>query len=203
MWGASLAAVGAAVVLVAGLGTSPADAQTRTFKDRRGDVGHAADVHQVKVSYNKRGVHVRIKVRNAAKKRQRGVTYNQAKVYFDIRRGRPGPEFELYGPIVPPRSGYDWLLVLTKSNWKSRSRAALCRSSILTNVRRDTVHVRISRKCLRNPDVLNLSTGNTIPHKTRKAPKRVRVAVRTDRFGERPYDWGPKPKRFYRAVRRG
>lgn len=203
MWIRRLAAGALAAGLAVGLLGGPAHGKTRTFHDRHGDVGHAADIHRVKVTYNKRGVHVRIKVRNAAKKRHVGITRNQATVYFDVRRRRPGPEFVLSGPIAPPNSGYDWQLILTRSNWNTRPRAALCRSSILTNVRRDTVHVRISKRCLRNPNVFNMQTLNTIHKKRRAAPKRIRIAVRTDRFGASPYDWGPRRKRFYRAVHRG
>lgn len=182
-------------VLAAGLlVASPAEAKTKSFPDHRGDVHHAADVHRVKVTYKKKGgVHVRIKVRNAEK---RGLGF---RMFFNLGRGR-GPEFQVIGPIG--RVDTDWRTLVTKSNWQARQLDLLCWSKVRTNVRRDTLHVRIARSCLRNPDQFNLRTGRVIHRKAKPAPKAVRVAVQTSQAGRGAKDWAPKRKTFYRAVPR-
>lgn len=198
-------AVGAVTAgLAVGLLAEPAQAETRTFHDQHGDVRHKADIHRVKVTYNKRGVHVRIKLRDIKKQSASAARYRgSAAVFFDVRPGRRGPEFKLVGPIAPAKSGYDWSLLRTKSNWRTRQREALCKSSIRTNMRRNVVNVRIAKPCLRNPDMLNLKTGNIIRNKRLKAPKRIRVAVSTGTKRGAVRDWAPRVKRFYPAVQRG
>lgn len=183
--------------VVAGALAGPAEARTRTFKDKRGDVAHAADIQRVKVSYDKRGVVVRIKVRNAraADRQSAGV-----RVYLDVRRKRRGPEMYLNGPIAT--DGYDWMTAETRKGWGWTYLAPKCRTRISTNIRRDIVRVQFRKRCLRNPDAVNIRTGKTVHRKSRRAPKKVRVAVAARRL-RGAADWAPRHKTFYRAVRRG
>lgn len=189
----TMLAVGVAVSSLA----APADARTRAFKDKRGDVGHAADVHRVKVSYDKRGVVVRVKVRNArvAARNSAGV-----RVYLDVRRKRRGPEMYLNGPIAI--EGYDWMMTETRKGWGWTYLSPKCGSRITTNVRRDVVRVQFRKRCLRNPDAININTGETVHRNPRRAPKKVRVAVAATKY-RGTSDWAPRHKTFYRAVRRG
>jgi hypothetical protein len=186
-----VALAGGLMLIVTGI--APASGEAVSFEDERGDVGHSADIRQVTVNYADSQLKVLIGVRNVA--RAAGV-----QVYVDSRPQRRGPEFVLLGPIS--LGDYDWRVARVHRAWRYTGQELLCGSDLSSRRRGDVVRVAFELDCLRNPDTLNLRTGEVTQRSPWPAPDQVRVAVRTSKMSGGG-DWSPSPEDFHPQVSRG
>ncbi|MGE5719238.1 MAG: hypothetical protein ACM3XQ_05130, partial [Nocardioidaceae bacterium] len=87
-----------------------ASAETRVFKDERGDIAHGADIHRVRV-VNDKQVRVNVVHRDLRRSYKSGSSIT---VFIDTDRQRKGPEFVFLGGTF---EGSDYELLKAKG-WK-------------------------------------------------------------------------------------
>lgn len=182
----------AAAAVVSAVGTTvlagAASAETRVFKDERGDIAHGADIHRVRV-VNDEQVRVNVVHRDLRRSYKSGSSIT---VFIDTDRQRKGPEFVFLGGTF---EGSDYELLKAKG-WKRAGDqpAPLHGGSYIMKLdyAEDVARIRIDRVVLGNP-------------------KAVRVEVKTGGEnvpqGEEPAttekDWLGQPRDFTRWVKRG
>ncbi|MGH3363552.1 MAG: hypothetical protein ACRDOW_02395 [Nocardioidaceae bacterium] len=165
-----------------------ASAETRVFKDERGDMAHGADIHRVRV-VNDKQVRVNVVHRDLRRSYKSGSSIT---VFIDTDRQRKGPEFVFLGGTF---EGSDYALLKAKG-WKRSGdqQVPLHGGSYIMKVdyAEDVARIRFDRAVLGNP-------------------KAVRVEVKTGGEhvpqGEEPAttekDWLGQPRDFTRWVKRG
>jgi len=165
-----------------------ASAETRVFKDERGDIAHGADIHRVRV-VNDKQVRINVVHRDLRRSYESG---SSIAVFIDTDRKRRGPEFVFLGGTF---EGSDYALLRAKG-WKRASdrQVPLHGGSYIMNLdyAKDVARIRFDRAVLGNP-------------------KAVRVEVKTGGEhvpqGEEPAttekDWLGQPRDFTRWVKRG
>ncbi|HEX6485602.1 MAG TPA: hypothetical protein VF012_02750 [Nocardioidaceae bacterium] len=165
-----------------------ASAETRVFKDERGDIAHGADIHRVRV-VNDKQVRVNVVHRDLRRSYKSGSSIT---VFIDTDRQRKGPEFVFLGGTF---EGSDYELLKAKG-WKRAGDqpAPLHGGSYIMKLdyAEDVARIRFDRAVLGNP-------------------KAVRVEVKTGGEhgpqGEEPAttekDWLGQPRDFTPWVKRG
>ena len=165
-----------------------ASAETRVFKDERGDIAHGADIHRVRV-VNDKQVRVNVVHRDLRRSYKSGSSITG---FIDTDRQRKGPEFVFLGGTF---EGSDYALLKAKG-WKRAGdqQVPLHGGSYIMKVdyAEDVARIRFDRAVLGNP-------------------KAVRVEVKTGGEhvpqGEEPAttekDWLGQPRDFTRWVKRG
>ncbi|MGH3360169.1 MAG: hypothetical protein ACRDO7_15310 [Nocardioidaceae bacterium] len=166
-----IAPVAAAGLLVGALG-APADADVRTFKDRRGDVAGSIDITRVRVD-NSTKDRQRVLVRVKQRRFEFG---DHIFVYFDTRRDRRGPEFRLRAYYAS-----EYFLERMRS-WNKRGKSVRCGGAYSLKMGGSGVsRAVVDRRCLGRPGA-------------------IRVAVRTGRDGP-GHDWARAKQRWLAPVR--
>lgn len=191
MFGKVLTAACAATSMCA-MALSPATAASERFSDERGDGAGASDIHRVVVDYTRVALTVRIGVRNVSK-------VGGLSVYVDSRPQKPGPELVLLGPVGIVDS--DWRVSRIRQGWRAGNQELLCDTDLRSRRAGDEATVVFDASCLRNPDSLDLRTGEVTERRRWKAPTEARVGVRTVRNGST--DWSPAANRLHPGVARG
>ena len=175
----ALTAVCAMVVGPVGLPVA-AQADTARFGDTRGDIGHGADIHWVRV-VNEKAVRVVIQHRNLVRSYKSGTS---GSVYLDTNRHRPGPEFIFLGAFF---QGADYALARAR-NWHPKESAVplVCPYMMRLDYAADRTYIKIGRDCLGSPG-------------------RIRVAVKTGggTAGSAEVDWLGSRREFSPWVARG
>lgn len=171
---------------------SPAPAATGTFPDQRGDGAGASDIHRVDVAYGRSALQVRVRVRNVAK-------VGGMAVYVDSRPQKAGPELVLLGPVGIVDS--DWRVTRISRGWRPGTEELLCDTDLRSRRAGDVAQVEFDASCLRNPDTVDLRTGEVTERRRWKAPAETRVGVRTARGDS--VDWSPAANRLHPGVSRG
>lgn len=166
--------------LVAGsLGVAaPAQADTVGFRDARGDMGHPADIHVVRV-VNEKMVRVKIRHQNLTPRGNKS-----ASVFVDTDAGEPGPEFVFAAGIF---AGTDYQLVRMRG-WKRVGDPLACAIDLGLDYRRDVSQFKMHRRCLGHPTKV-----------------RVAVKVTGETAGQDTFtaDWLHGRREFTRSVARG
>ena len=178
------ALVGIASIALAASVAAPANADTVTLKDKRGDIKGGLDIHSVRVDND--GPRVGVKTTHRNLKYGPKVRGGSIAVYIDIARKRRGPEFILGAPV-----GSDGDFHISKvRNWKMVGKPLRCKGlRFRANYKRDVVRFSATRRCLdRAYD---------------KKIGKIRVAVRASQnraHGQPRDDWWPKRRHLSRAV---
>jgi len=179
---AALSALGS--TLLAG----PAAADTRTFRDAKGDLDHGADIERVRV-VNEDRIRVKVVHDDLVRSYKSG---SSIAVFLDTDRRREGAEFVLLGGTF---EGSDYALLPAKGWRRASDRQVPLRGGrydLRVDYAKDTALLRFDRKVLGNP-------------------RAVRVEVKTggellpagDDAATTGKDWLGKPKRFTPWVARG
>ncbi|MDN5851568.1 MAG: hypothetical protein L0K86_01760 [Actinomycetia bacterium] len=174
----------ASIALAASV-AAPANADSATFKDKRGDLRGGFDIQSVSVDNNGRRVSVKSTHRNIRKNMFR--RSGSVSAYIDIAKRRKGPEFIIAGPV-----GFDGDYHISKvRRWKMVGKPLRCKSlRFRVNYKRDVVRMSASRRCL----------DRAYDHKI----GRIRVAVRASQgrpHGQPRTDWFPKRRHLSQWVR--
>lgn len=162
----------AAGLLLVGVFGAPADANVRTFKDRRGDADGSIDITRIRVDNATRqpaDVTVRVKQR-------RFRIGDSIRIYLDTSAADRGPEYRLTGHYASEYS------LRRMKTWTKAGREARCFRYSLSLRDRGVSTAFINRRCLGKSD-------------------RVRVAVETSRRGHAT-DWARSRHRWLGWVKR-
>jgi len=178
---ARVLAVTSAAVLVSTL-AGPAQAATRSFTDRAGDVGHGVDLRAARVINGEHVVRVRLTHRDLVRSPRSGAG---AVIYFDTDAGDAGPEYALAAGLF---EGTDYALLST-NGW---------------NLRRGTERVDCHYRM--RLDYVEDLTRTRFAHGCFGDANRLRIEVRTGgtrRDGTHVTDWLGSPRSFAPWVPRG
>lgn len=175
---AKMIALAAAAVSTVTLLSSPAHAESATFRDRAGDVRGGSDLRSVAVSNGADNLRLTLSFRNLKRLDSSGAG---ASVYLDTD-GIPGPEYVLGLGLS---DGTDYQLSRTDS-WDPRKTkgVAVCQVRVRLNYTAESAKVRIDKDCF----VKVPGDGD------------VRVEVRS---GARINDWLGHRRTFGPAVAQG
>ncbi len=156
--------------------SAPAEAATRSFADRAGDVRHGMDIREVTVANNKRLV---VTVQHRKVTEGAGA---RSGLFIDVTPGhRASPDYYLAGRI----DGHDQLY--WTDGWKVGGRLGCPGGSYRYSysLGAETTRFSLARSCL---DGASTRAG------------RVRVAVTAAVGHHRPTDWAPARHRFFAWV---
>jgi hypothetical protein len=139
-----------------------AAADTGVFTDERGDLGHGADIHRVRVV---NGEQVKIKVvhRDLVRSYRSG---SSIAVFIDTDRTRKGPEFVFLGGTF---EGADYALLKAEGWKRANDRQVPLRGGTYVmklDYEKDTALIRIDRAVLRDPGAVRVEVktgGELVP----------------------------------------
>jgi Family of unknown function (DUF6636) len=133
-----LAVILTAVVMASGHAMWSAQAATRVFHDRAGDVGSGIDLTRVRVENGNRLI-LTAQHRDLSRGSFQSVAY-----YLDTDAGRRGPDFMVAGGFP----GSDWNVFKTRG-WNPVGSPVVCPVNMVISYTRDVTRFALARSCLR------------------------------------------------------
>jgi hypothetical protein len=182
-----LAAVAVLSAVSSTLLAGAASAETRTFRDARGDLDHGADIQRVRV-VNEGRVRVRIVHDDLVRSYESG---SSVALFLDTDRDRKGPEFVFLGGTF---EGADYALLPARGWRRASDQQVPLRGgsySMRLDYARDVAVIAFDRAVLRDPGAVRVEvkTGGEL--------------VPDDSAATTGKDWLGRPRHFTPWVRRG
>lgn len=177
----AVGAVGLAAVMVVGLGTPPAFAETVLVRDGD-DSTMLADIHRVRVTHTEKRVKVRVRFDDLAGRAERAS--QSMSIFLDTDSSKGGPEYRFNTGL---NRGTDYRLQKVKSWTDEGSHVGNCNYRLKIDWSKDFARFSVPRACLKNPH-------------------RVAAAVKSyedNSDGTGQLDWMTARREFSPAVRAG